>query len=158
MNIPVGLRHVLDVYRLVNQSKYSYTEAFKRVATKSRITEASVRSSCTRDIGINTEELEMFLDPNNAEHFKLHLSKRFPHYQDSVREFINGILGKNEDMADELTKVIGTLFDDEKKNLITGVLLKSILENIEKWILREDIPNDVRVQMQDLLKLGKDYR
>ncbi len=158
MNIPLGLRHLLEVYRFVNESKYSYTEAFKKVATKNRITEAAVRSACTRDISINTEKLEMFLDPNNAEDFKLHLSKRFPHYQDSVREFINSILGTNEDTADELTKVVSTLFDDEKKNLFNGVLLRNILENIEQWTLREDIPEDVRIQMQGLLRSGKDYK
>lgn len=94
MNIPVGLRHLLEVYKLVNDSKYSHSEAFREIATRGRITEAAVRLACMRDIGVNTQELAYYLDPDNSELFKAHLSKRYPAYQNFAFQFIDGVVRK----------------------------------------------------------------
>jgi hypothetical protein len=94
MFIPVGLRHLLDVYKLVNDSKYSHSEAFREVATRGRITGTAVRMACMRDIGVTTQELTYYLDADNSELFKAHLSKRYPAQQDFVCQFIDGVVRK----------------------------------------------------------------
>ena len=101
MNVPVGLRNLFEVYKLVNGYNYSYSEAFREIAKSGRITETAVRLACMRDIGVNTQELSYYLDPDNSELFKAHLSKRYPAYQDFICQFIDGVVRK----------------DNEKKNL-----------------------------------------
>jgi len=95
MSIPVGLRNLLDVYKLVNNSKCSFSEAFKEIAAKGRISEAAIRLACMRDNGVNTQELAYYLDPDNSEPFKAHLSKRYPAHQDFIYKFIDDVLGKD---------------------------------------------------------------
>lgn len=151
MNIPSGLRHIMEVYRVVNKTDYSYTGAFKIVATKARITEASVRSACTRDIGINTTELDLFLDPLNAEAFKNHLFKRYPSQTQFIDRFINDVLGKNENELDDTTRTLRSLFDDEKENILSKIRLLKMLEQCSEWISRDDVPDDIKVKMQEWL-------
>ena len=80
-DLPAGLEHVLEVYRLVRQSHFDRLPAIREVARKRRVDFQTVSSACTRSLGINTEEFEEFLDRRNSASFREHLIRRFPDYQ-----------------------------------------------------------------------------
>jgi hypothetical protein len=87
MTVDAALRQIFEVYRLVRESKLKRVEAAKRVAQKHRVTLQTVMSSCTRNVGINTDEFDYFLEPENATAFRDFLVKIFPSYQDAINEF-----------------------------------------------------------------------
>jgi len=79
--LPAGLHHVLQVYRLVRRSRYDRLSAIKEVARHRRVDPQTIASACTRSLGINTEELEDLLHPHNAKRFREHVVRRFPSHQ-----------------------------------------------------------------------------
>jgi hypothetical protein len=149
MDIPKGLKHILEVYRLVNRSGRSYPGVVRTLTANSRPTAATIRAACTTNLGIKTEEFEMFLDPSNAAEFIQLLSRKYPAQQDAIHKFIKAILGKDDRLSeDPAEKLLDTLFPSEQKTVISIQLLKTLVTDFEKWVQRSDVPPDI----QDSLK------
>ena len=73
-NILIGLRQILEVYRLVRWSGCDRKTAVKKVAQIHRVTSRTIASAITKNIGINTDEFDDFLQSQNAESFCRKLS------------------------------------------------------------------------------------
>lgn len=147
-----GLKHILEVYRLVRQNYLSRVDAAKQVGKANRITYETVMASCTRGINISTDDFDYFLEPENSSEFHTFLIKRFPNTQDQIDDFFSAfieILDKPD--KKDPRKFVRTLFEDEKKSLLNQLILKSLRDRFQKWSLRDDIPKDVREQLKDWL-------
>jgi hypothetical protein len=152
MNIPEGLKHVLEVYKRVNESGSSYPDAVRGLTANSRITAATIRAACTTNLGIKTYEFEKSLNPCASDGFKEFLSRRFPAQQDYIHKFVNAVLGKVDQVAKEPFE---TLFPNEKRRLISIFFLRNLAADFEKWMERNDIPPDVKESLKEHLKLAK---
>jgi hypothetical protein len=143
LKLPKGLRHIMDVYRLVRKSNHTRIEAIKEVSLIRRITSRSVTSACTRDIQINSDELDDFLIPENANNFCQHLIRRFPTFQKDIEEFINSF---DKDITEIERDDFGlkTFFPEEKDNLLRGVLLMVVIGKLSRWLIRSDLPIDLK--------------
>lgn len=146
-NLPAGLQHVLEVYRLVRVSHHSRGKAVNEVARKHRIDPQTIRSACTRSLGIATADLDDFLLPENSEEFCGYLVRRFPPYQKQIEAFFGELYGKDIGSYDDPAAVIRTLFPDEKKDLVRLLLLDSIRKKLSVWSNRHDVPEDLRQEM-----------
>lgn len=71
--LPIGLHHVLQVYRLVRTSRYDRLSAAKEVARQRRVDPQTISSACTRSLGLTTAMLEELLHPRNSSRFREHL-------------------------------------------------------------------------------------
>jgi hypothetical protein len=152
MNIPSGLQHVMELYRLVRVSHRSRINAVKEIAKNRRIDPQTVTSACTRSLEIDTDHLDYFLLPKNEEIFCDHLVKRFPSYQKEIETFFNQIVCKKDVSAEDPSGVVRTLFPKERKDLLRSLLLQNISKKIAAWSVREDIPDDI---MSDMLGIKK---
>jgi hypothetical protein len=150
-NISVTLSQILEVYTLVRKFKYDRLEAFKRVAKKYRIDQQTVRSACTRGIGINTSEFDEMLSQNSEKEFETILIRRFPEYQDNIGEFFADIAKTIDyETPDKLSKLIKQILPEEKKYLIAKFYIMKISERFKQWENRTDIPDDVKTDMKSL--------
>ena len=74
-----ALRHILEVYRQVRQFGSARIDAAKMVAKKHRVSQQTVMSSCTRDVGIKgATELDYLLEPENTTELITLLLLRLP--------------------------------------------------------------------------------
>ena len=119
------------------------------VASKRRIDPQTIRSACTRSLGIATADLDDFILPENSEEFCGLLMKRFPPYQREIESFFGELNGKDLGSHDDPAAVIRTLFPDEKKDLLRLLLLDNIRRKLSDWSNRHDIPEDLRREMAD---------
>lgn len=152
-DLPAGLEHVLEVYRLVRQSHFERLPAIREVARKRRVDFQTVSSACTRSLGINTEEFEEFLDQRNSASFREHLIRRFPDYQSEISKFFIAMSSSPVVTDDsEAERLLEPLFPDEKQQVIDSLLLDYIRRKLSEWAERSDIPKDVRDEMRRLSK------
>ena len=148
-----GLKHVLEVFRLVRQKYYSRIDAAKEVGKTNRITYETVIASCTRGLNISTDDFDYFLESVNTAEFHNFLIKRFPSYQDQVDDFFSSFIQQaDKSETNDSTKIVKTLFEEEKKSLFNQLILNSFKDKFQEWSLRGDIPTDVREQLKDWLK------
>lgn len=151
-NIPDGLRHILEVCRLVRLSHRTRISAINEVASIRRIDPQTVRSACTRSIGIKVAQLDNFLLKKNFSYFRDHLVKRFPSYQQDVETFFKQLEGDTSISATDPASFIRTLFPDEKKDLVRLLLLHEVRKQLLIWSERADLPADVKNKMVEMGK------
>lgn len=152
VNLPTGLQHVIEVYRLVRMSQQSRVKAVNEVARKHRIDPQTIRSACTRSLGISTADLDEFLLSENSEDFCAHLVRWFPQYQKEIEAFFGELDGKGTSTLEDPARVVRTLFPDEKKDLVRLLFLDNIRKRLSVWSERPDIPEDVRQEITDVKK------
>jgi len=152
MNLPIGLQHVMEVYRLVRRSHRSRIKAVNEVALTRRVDPQTVTSACTRSLGIGTDEFDEFLRSENSEAFCEHLVRRFPPYQREIEAIFAELDGKKDQAPDDPLGAIRELFPDEKKDLLRLLLLHNISGRLSAWSERHDIPEDIR---QEILAMQK---
>lgn len=151
--IPKSLSHVLQVYRLIQKSLLTRTKAIKDVAEKERRPYSTIASACTRDISIKgMDELDYFFLPQNVNEFRDHLIQRFPQYQSFIEDFFSGFKGGGEILdKDDPERMLRPLLAGEKKDLLHKLLLKRAHGRLSEWGKREDIPKDLKQEIQELL-------
>lgn len=151
--IPKSLSHVLQVYRLVQESLLSRTNAIKDIAKKERTAQSTIASACTRDIAIKgMGELDYFLQPHKASEFRDHLIQRFPQYQTPIEEFFLAFQnGKDTLPADYPERTIRPLLPGERKNVLHKLLLIKVHGKLSAWVKRGDIPVDLKQEIQEML-------
>jgi hypothetical protein len=154
--LPSSLKHILEVYRLIRQARHCRIEAINEVAMKERIDPQTVRSSCTRSIGINISEFDDFVLVENLASFEEHLINRFPNYQDDIENFFDEITGRQPEIkGDDPVRKLKALFPEEKRNLLKSVLLDKMQEDFNSWSYRNDIPDDIKQQLKKWTELIK---
>jgi hypothetical protein len=142
-----ALRYVLEIYRQIRQSGSSRIDASKTVAKKNRISQQTVMSACTRDVGIrNTAQFDVLIEPKNISEFRSVLVKRYPASQEEIDHFFMAFGIKGES-TDQVTSKIETLFDDERRSLRNELMIREIRKRFAEWQARSDIPPDVRKQI-----------
>ena len=87
-----GLKHILEVYRLIRQNYLSRIDAAKRVGKANRVTYETVMASCTKGINISTDDFDYFLEAENSSEFHAFLIKRFPNAQDNIDDFFSAFI------------------------------------------------------------------
>lgn len=117
------------------------------VARKHRIDPQTIRSACTRSLGIATADLDDFLLPENSDEFCGHLVRRFPPYQKEIEAFFGELDGKDIGSRSDPAAAIRTLFPDEKRDLMLLLLLDSIRKKLSVWLSRHDVPEDLSNEM-----------
>ena len=70
-----AIEHILDVVELITKHNKPYTEAFRIVAQNKQIEESTIRASCTRTLGLNTNQFNDLIRKKEIINF---LKKRFP--------------------------------------------------------------------------------
>ena len=151
-NISVTLSQILEVYTLVREFNYDRLEAIKKVAKKYRIDQQTVRSACTRGIGLNTPELDEMLLKQNEKEFETILIQRFPEYQDDIEKFFTDISRTIDyESPDKVSKLIKQILPEEKKYLIARIYLNKMSEQFKQWGNRTDIPNDVKTVIKNFI-------
>jgi hypothetical protein len=146
-NIPIGLKHVLEVYRLVKESSISRLDAIKLIAQKHRIDQQTVRSACTRSLGISAKKLDKLLLEENIDNFEGLLVRRFPSYQNQIELFFREIKGESGKVGeDDPNRFIKPLFPKEITNLSAFLMLKDIRNKCLEWANRSDMPDDIKKQ------------
>ena len=151
-NLPEGIRHALEVCRLVRLSHRTRISAIKEVARSRRIDHQTVLSACTRSIGINTTKLDEFLLVKNSDKFCQHLVQRFPLYQKDIEPFFRQLEGDDSESNDDPTRIVRTLFPDEKKDLLRLLLLHEVRKQLILWSDRDDIPENLKHEMIEIKK------
>lgn len=147
INIPIGLKHILEVYRLVKESSISRLDAIKLIAQKHRIDPQTVRSACTRSLGISAKKLDKLLLEENIDNFEGLLVRRFPSYQNQIELFFREIKSESGKVdEDDPNRFIKPLFPEEITNLSAFLTLKDIRNKCLEWVNRADVPNDVKKQ------------
>lgn len=152
MNLPTGLQHVMEAYRLVRRFHRSRIKAVNEVARTRRVNPQTVTSACARSLGIGTDEFDEFLRSENSEAFCERLVRRFPPYQREIEAIFAELDGKNDQAPDDPLGAIRALFPDEKKDLLRLLLLHNISKRLSAWSERHDIPEDIR---QEILAMQK---
>ena len=148
-----ALRHILEVYRQVRQFGSARIDAAKMVAKKHRVSQQTVMSSCTRDVGIQgATELDYLLEPENTTELRTLLVQRFPAYQKDINDIFKAFDDSGEP-TDSASKKIETLFEDERKNLLNELIIKVFKDKFIEWETRSDIPSDMREQIQEWLEM-----
>ena len=151
-----SLKHILDVYRQVRQFGSSRIDALKIVANRNRVSQQTVRSACTRDIGIDgVDELDYLLEPETISEFRTKLIQRFPSSQDEIDRFLATFEDSVEGQKEGFSKSIETLFDDERKNLANQLMIELFKDKFLEWEKRQDIPSDVMDQVKEWLGMIK---
>lgn len=147
-----GLKHILEVFRLVRQRDFSRINAAREVGKTNRITYRTVMASCTGGINIRTDKFDYFLEPENTTEFHDFLIRRFPSHQDRIDEFFSAFIEQADGSEPNgPRRIVRTLFEEEKKSLFTQLILSSIKDKFQEWSLRNDIPPDVREQLRNWL-------
>lgn len=150
--MPEGLKHVLEVYKRVNESGSSYPDAVRGLTSNSRITAATIRAACTTNFGIKTYEFEALLKPCNSDSFKAFLSRKYPAHQDYIHRFVDAVLGES---APSVADSFETFFPNEKKRIVSKLFLMNLITDFETWMQRSDVPPDVKDGINRHLKLAK---
>ena len=155
-SLPAGLKHILEVYRLIRGENYSRIEATNKVAMEERIDPQSVRTSYTRSIGINTNRFDCLVSAENAVLLEDHLIKRFPSYQDDIEIFFDDIIGRKQEIKkDNPLRKLKALFPEEQRDLLKSVLLDKMQEDFLVWLQRPDIPADIKQAFEKWIKFIK---
>jgi len=150
-NLPIGLQHTLEVVRLVHKSRMHRLAAVKQIAKKHRIDPQTVSSACTRSLGLSTRAFDEFLERESAEAFCQHLVRRFPQHQDSIEAFFATVVGRPPaSSVKDPTRIVKTLFPEERKQVHDVLLLREALDSVERWLNRDDLPVDFRQELQEL--------
>ena len=153
-DIPIGLRHILEVYRLVRESSILRLDAIKQVAKKHRIDPQTVRSACTRSLSISAKKLDKLLLEENIDNFEGLLVRRFPSYQNQIELFFREIKGESGKVdEDDPNRFIKPLFPEEITNLLAFLMLKDIRNKCSKWANRADMPKDVKDQFNQWINM-----
>lgn len=153
--LPIGMRQILEVYRLVYQLGYERTDAVKKVALVCRVTSQTISSAITRNIGINTSQLDNLMRKGNEDAFRQHLVRHFPNYQDDIEKFFTSVNESTEYVEKGPTRILRTLFPEEKLNVLNLILLDEVRKYLKQWLARTDIPEDLREEIRDIkTKLG----
>lgn len=147
-NIPTGLRQNLEVYRLVRWSGCDRKTAEKKIAQIHRVTSRTIASAITRNIGINTEDLDHYIKLKNSEAFRNHLVRHFPSFQDDIEAFFESI--GVSDKGKSSSRALRPLFPDEKKNVFMSLILEEAKDNLSRWLERDDLPKDLRQEIKRL--------
>ena len=151
--IPATLSQILEVYTLVRQFHYERIDAIKNVARKHRVDPQTVRSACTRSIGINIAEFDNLLRQEKSHMLQEMLIQRFPDNQSQLEQFFGDVNRLHEiENPDRISKLVRQLLPDEKKLLLLRVRLKQLISTIKLWEKRTDIPQDVKINSQSGLK------
>lgn len=152
-DLPIGLHHVLQVYRLVRRSGYDRLSAVKEVARQRRVDPQTISSACTRSLGLTTAELEEVLHPKNAQRFRGHLVRRFPGQQSQISEFLAAVDPSASDTdLGRAERILQTLFPEEKQQVLQSVLLQHIQEKLTEWASCPEVPEEIRREMRELSK------
>lgn len=152
-NLPIGLQHVLQVYRLVRRSRYDRLSAIKEVARQRRVDPQTISSACTRSLGLTTPTLEELLHPRNAARFREHLIRRFPAHQSQISEFLAAVdPAASEADLGRADGILEPLFPEEKRQVLESVLLQHIQDKLAEWSGRPDVPEEIRQEMRALSK------
>lgn len=154
-HVPTGLRHVLEVVRLVRRSAMNRRDAVKHIAKAHRVDHQSVMSACTRSLGINAEELDDLLPRDAAAAFCEHLVRRFPQYQTYIEEFFGNLAGQLQVPAEDVTGRLRALFPDEQRQLLNVLLVRETEEFLSRWFARRDLPAEMRNEVRGLQEMFK---
>ena len=151
MNCPAGLQHVLEVVRLIHKSRMTRLDAVKHIAEKLRIEPQTVSSACTRSLGLSTRAFDEFLERDSTEALCQHLVRRFPQEQDLIEKFFANVVdGPLASSSEDATRILKTLFPEEKKHLRDALLLSEVLECLERWLNRNDLSQNLQREIRDL--------
>ena len=154
--IPATLSQILEVYTLVRQFNYERLDAIKNVARKHRVDPQTIRSACTRSIGINIAEFDDLLLQEKSHMFQEMLIQRFPYNQCQLEQFFGDINRLHEiDNPDRISKIVRQLLPEEKKLLLFRVRLEQLISTIKQWGNRTDIPQDVKSQLSKWIEKVK---
>jgi hypothetical protein len=149
-----SLKHILDVYRQVRKFGSTRIDAVKIVAKKNRVSQQTISSACTRDIGIRgVAELDYLLEPETMGEFRTKLIQRFPNSHDEIDRFLGSFVQTGQNQKHDLSKRMDTLFDDERKNLLNQLMILFFKDKFLEWVSRPDIPTDVRDQVNEWLNM-----
>ncbi len=151
MNLPIGLQHVLEVVRLVHKNRMNRLAAAKQIAKKHRIDLQTVSSACTRSLGLSTRAFDEFLELDSVEALCQHLVRRFPQEQDSIEDFFANIVGGlPASSREDPTRIVKTLFPEEKKHVRDALLLREVQECLDRWLNRNNLSRELQSEMRDL--------
>lgn len=143
-----SISNILEIYKLVVQKHYTPVEAAKEVGKKRNIDYSDLISSCIKDLNINKDNYNYFLEAKNDFNFKNFLSRRFPEHQDQIDRFFNTFEDASDIPVLDLSKIIKPSYHNEKKSISSQVILSSLKDNFLDWISRPDIPQDVKEELK----------
>lgn len=153
MNIPAGLGEVLEVYCLVRRSKLPRIRATREVARTRRIDPNTVSAACTRSLGISTEELDYFLEPENKVEFKNHLVKRYPEFLREIDTIFAAAEGEvRSQTVSDLERFMRSLFRDEVKGVLRSFVLKDASDRLSRLLEWDGVTEPAKAELRDIMK------
>ena len=151
VSLPACLQHVVDVYGLVQLRHTPRAEAITEVARKRRVDPQTIRSACTRSLGITTAKLDELLLPENCSAFCTLLVRRFPSYQKEIEACFAQADSNHHRAPDDPGHVLRPLFPHEQETLLRMLLLEDVRSTLTTWTERRDVPEDVKRGMADIV-------
>lgn len=156
-NIPIGLRQILEVYRLVQWSGYERQDAVRQIAQAHRVASTTISSALTRNIGITTAQLDDYMERGKEDVFCKHLVRHFSAYQNDIEGFFDSFRETTESAKNDPARFFRAYFPDEIKKALNDLLLDEVKKHLSQWINRTDIPEDLKHEFAILRKkLGGD--
>ena len=146
-NIPIGLRQILEVYRLIRLSGYKRQDAVRKVAQDHRVAVPTISSALTRGIGITASEADGYMLRGQEVAFCDHLIKHFPAHQEDIEDFFHPFCETNNSDA---SLKFSPYFTDEIKNELNVRLLDEVKTVLSRWGARDDIPEDLKTEILSL--------
>ncbi len=150
------LSNILEIYRNVVQKQYALDDAAAEVGKEINIDKSALLSSCTKELNISSEVFNSFIVSDDPFNFKNFLVRRFPADQSKISRFFNTFEEGGDIPVIDLTKIIKASPHTEHKYVSNSSMLSSLKEDIQYWITRHDVPQDVKDAMKDWVRKMED--
>lgn len=143
---PTGLGQVLDTYAHIRYGK-PMSRAFEAVAGKRRVTPPTIRSACTRNLGLSSAEFEALASPGHERDFRRLMVSRYPLLSRPIDEFLNSLPAPAGAVAEEPAPY-------GQPAQVTG---QDVAEILIQWSVNPEIPLGIRSQMRQLANALGNY-
>lgn len=142
---PTGLGQVLDAYALIH-SGAPMSRAFQAAASRRRVTPSTIRSACTRNLGLSSAEFQALASPGRERDFRRFMVSRYPLLSRQIGEFLDSLPIHAHAVAEEPAAY----------GQPARVCAQDVADVLIQWSANQDIPPHIRTQMQQLAStLGK---
>jgi hypothetical protein len=143
---PTGLGQVLDTYAHI-RGGLSTCRAFEAVARRRRVTPPTIRSACTRNLGLTSQDFHMLTRPEHEPHFRRFILSRFPLLAEPIGRFLDGLPPDGQLVADEPAPY-------GKPGTAPA---PRVVKMLTKWSNHPGVPAQIKAEMQILAEEMQEY-
>jgi len=143
---PTGLGQVLDTYAHI-RGGLSTCRAFEAVAKRRRVTPPTIRSACTRNLGLSSQDFHILTKPEHEPDFRRFILSRFPLLAEPIGRFLDGLPPGGNFVAEEPAP-----YGKPVKTTAPRVAMM-----LTQWSRHPGVPAEIKAEMQKLAEEMQEY-